>query len=312
MIKYIIFSFSFSLFLFFCSFSNAEDSLLTLKQQLDRLQREVNDLSKSVFTSKRDNFEQQEKIDDTNSTIDLTAFDLRIYDLEKDIKKLNNSFEELIFQIDDLNELYKELNIDLSTLSLKIENSIKKNNLNEKIDENVTTSNAEIKEENTLGSLVINSEDLSESESTSSNQKIKKSEDESLPNLSPEDQFQLAFDLLRNQRFEEAKTSFLIFIDENKDNTLSGTAHYWLGEIYLLKKEYREAALILAEGYQKFPKSIKASDMLYKLSESLVLINKKNDACSTLIKLDKEYPDNKLKSKVSKKVTELNCSTPSE
>ena len=124
MIKYIIFS----LFLFFCSFSNAEDSLLTLKQQLDRLQREVNDLSKSVFTSKRDNFEQQETADDSTNAIDLTAFDLRIYDLEKDIKKLNNSFEELIFQIDDLNQLYKELNIDLSTLSLKIDNSIKKNN----------------------------------------------------------------------------------------------------------------------------------------------------------------------------------------
>ena len=308
MIKYIIFS----LFLLFCSFSNAEDSLLTLKQQLDRLQREVNDLSKSVFTSKRDNFEQQEKVDDSTNTIDLTAFDLRIYDLEKDIKKLNNSFEELIFQIDDLNQLYKELNIDLSSISLKIENSIKKNNLEEEIDENSTLSNSEIKEENTLGSLVINSEDLSESESTSSNQKIKKSEDKSLSNLSPEDQFQLAFDLLRNQRFEEAKDSFLLFIEENTDNTLSGTAHYWLGEIYLLKKEYREAALILAEGYQKFPQSIKAPDMLYKLSDSLVLIDKKNDACSTLIKLDKEYPNNKLKSKVAKKVAELNCSLPSE
>ena len=121
MIKYIIFS----LFLFFCSFSNAEDSLLTLKQQLDRLQREVNDLSKSVFTSKRDNYEQQEITDDSTKVIDLTAFDLRIYDLEKDIKKLNNSFEELIFQIDDLNKLYKELNIDLSTLSLKIKTAPK-------------------------------------------------------------------------------------------------------------------------------------------------------------------------------------------
>ena len=307
MIKYIIFS----IFLFFCSFSNAEDSLLTLKQQLDRLQREVNDLSKSVFTSKRDSFEQQEKTDDTTGTIDLTAFDLRIYDLEQDIKKLNNSFEELIFQIDDLTQLYKELNVDLSTLSLKIENSIKKNNLDEKIDENTTLTNSNIKEENTLGSLVINSEDLSESESNSQDQQVKSSE-ESLPNLNPEDQFQLAFDLLRNQRFEEAKTSFLAFIEEHKDNTLSGTAHYWLGEIYLLKKEYREAALILAEGYQQYPQSIKAPDMLYKLSESLVLIDKKNDACSTLIKLDKEYPDNKLKSKVVKKVSELNCSTPTE
>ena len=118
--------------------------------------------------------------------------------------------------------------------------------------------------------------------------------------------------MLRNQRFDEAKTSFLIFIEENNENILSGTAHYWLGEIYLLKKEYREAALILAEGYQKFPKSIKAPDMLYKLSESLFLIDKKTDSCSTLIKLNKEYPDNKLKSKIATKVSELNCSIPSE
>ena len=80
----------------------------------------------------------------------------------------------------------------------------------------------------------------------------------------------------------------------------------------LLKKEYREAALILAEGYQGYPTSVKSPDMLYKLSESLVLIDKKNDACSTLIKLDKEYPNNKLKSKVAKKFSELNCIQPSE
>ncbi len=309
MIKYIFFS----IFLFFCSLANAQDSLLTLKQQLDRLQREVNDLSKSVFTSTRDSFEPQEISEETTSNVDLTAFDLRIYDLEKDIKKLNNSFEELIFQLDDLNQLYKELNIELSTLSLKIENNINKNNLDEKINENNSLSISEKKEENTLGSLVINSEDLSESESTSQNQNIDLSdENEKLPTLSPEDQFQQAFDLLRNQKFEEAKTAFLFFIDKNRDSALSGTAHYWLGEIYLLKKEHREAALILAEGYQKFPKSIKAPDMLYKLSESLVLIDKKNDACSTLIKLEKEYPDNKLKSKISNKVSELNCSIPTE
>ena len=308
MIKYIIFS----LFLFFCSFSNAEDSLLTLKQQLDRLQREVNDLSKSVFTSKRDNFEQQETADDSTNAIDLTAFDLRIYDLEKDIKKLNNSFEELIFQIDDLNQLYKELNIDLSTLSLKIENSIKKNNSDEKSEENNSLSNSEIKEENTLGSLVINSEDLSISESASQNQKTESSEEEGLTNLNPEDQFQLAFDLLRNQRFEEAKTSFLIFIDKNNDNVLSGTAHYWLGEIYLLKKEFREAALILAEGYQKFPESIKAPDMLFKLSQSLYEVDKKNDSCKTLEKLIIDYPNNKFIKNANKNLQDYGCLEVSE
>ena len=75
-----------------------------------------------------------------------------------------------------------------------------------------------------------------------------------------------------------------------------------LGEIYLLKKEYREAALILAEGYQKFPKSIKAPDTLYKLSESLINIDKKNNGCNTLEKFTKEFPQHKLLIKVEKKI----------
>ena len=33
------------------------------------------------------------------------------------------------------------------------------------------------------------------------------------------------------------------FIKENETNELSGSAHYWLGEIYLLKKENRELSL---------------------------------------------------------------------
>ena len=37
----------------------------------------------------------------------------------------------------------------------------------------------------------------------------------------------------------------------------------WESYIFLEKK-FRDAALIFAEGYQKFPQSIKAPDMLYK------------------------------------------------
>ena len=93
------------IFLFFSSLLSAEDSLLTLKQKLDRLQREVDDISKLVFQSNRDSETVIKNQNNTNAS-DLTAFDLRIYDLEKDIKKLNSNFEELIFQIEDLNNLY--------------------------------------------------------------------------------------------------------------------------------------------------------------------------------------------------------------
>ena len=99
--------FVFILILLFVGPSYSEDSFLTLKQQLDRLQREVSDLSKSVFTGSRDAQSEQKKQSETSPNLTaLTAFDLRIYDLEKDIKRLNKDFEELIFQIDDTRESF--------------------------------------------------------------------------------------------------------------------------------------------------------------------------------------------------------------
>ena len=124
--------------------------------------------------------------------------------------------------------------------------------------------------------------------------------------------FQIAFDLLRSQKFEEAKLSLTNFIKNYSNNKLSGSAHYWLGELHLLKKDYREAALILAEGYQKFPKSIKAPDMLYKLADSLMYIDKKNDSCGTLKKLIKEFPNHQLSLKAENKIKSIECSSSTE
>ena len=122
MIKYIIIL----VYLLLSPGINAEDSLLTLKQKLDRLQREVNDLSKTVFQSSRDENSQEINITDNNS--DLTAFDLRIYDLEKDIKKINASLEEIIFHIDDLKTLYDQLTQNLVDFEATIENINNKTN----------------------------------------------------------------------------------------------------------------------------------------------------------------------------------------
>ena len=301
------------IFLFFSSLLSAEDSLLTLKQKLDRLQREVDDISKLVFQSNRDSETVIKNQNNTNAS-DLTAFDLRIYDLEKDIKKLNSNFEELIFQIEDLNNLYNQVNLDISNL-LSVTKDINQSATNKKINEialneendNLSENTLLSEEKNTLGTIVINSEDLSNEINVEKN-------DEKAEKiiLSPEEDFQIAFDLLRAQRFEDSKLAFINFINKYENNKLSGSAHYWLGELYLLKKEYREAALILAEGYQKHPKSIKAADMLYKLSEALISINKKNDSCGTLKKLKKDFPNHKLSSKVENKMISYECSITNE
>ena len=128
-----------------------------------------------------------------------------------------------------------------------------------------------------------------------------------LVELKPEEEFQKAFDMIRNQKFIEAKEALKVFISKYENNKLSGSAHYWLGEIYFLKKEYREAALILAEGYQNYPDSFKAPDMLFKLSDSLSKIDKKKDSCATLEKLISEFPENNLAFKAKKNLISFNC-----
>ena len=255
-----------SFFILISTNVNSNENLLTIQQQLERLQREVSDISKSVFSN-------NSSVDENNNIAanNLSAIDMRIYDLEKDVKKINADLEEILFQIEDIT---KVINNFESQILLLNDNLSKYQN--QKL--NVAQSNQEqvnnIEEENnTLGSLKITTSNNNENSAAESNE----IEDQSENKLTPEDQFQQAFDNIRNKKWIEAKSSLKDFISENPENQLSGSAHYWLGELHILEKKYRDAALIFAEGYQKFPNSIKAPDMLFKLSQSLLEVNKKKD-----------------------------------
>jgi len=46
---------------------------------------------------------------------------------------------------------------------------------------------------------------------------------------------------------------------------------------------------------------------LYKLSESLIKIEKSTEACSTLKKLTTEHPNHKLSNKSQVRISELGC-----
>ena len=270
----------FKLLIVFCSIlvitfqSIANESLLTLQQQVERLQREVSDISKSVYSndmSKNDAVEN-------NSSINLSAIDMRIYDLEKDMKNLNANLEELYFKLEDILKEISKFKNEIERFQK--DSTITNNEDIENSDENIEKNEiAEIDSTNTLGSLKISSTQNQEKNNTEDVLNIEEQNQQILVQLSPEEQFQKALESIRNKKYQEAQISFKNFIKDNSNNQLSGSAHYWLGELYILEKKYRDAALVLAEGYQKFPKSIKAPDMLYKLSESLVLIDKKNDAC---------------------------------
>ena len=282
----------------------AEENLLTIKQQLDRLQRDVNDLSKSFYNNPAQQIQNSEQNNNIQS-INFAAIDIRIYDLEKDIKNLTMNIEEILFQLDEINTKISEVeeNFINSNNNIPNESSINLDNENQNLE--LKTNN----EDNTLGELKITSENENSynEEEAQSDLDLNNQQFEDNVNLSPEDQFQAAFDLIRDKKYEDAKLALSNFIINNSENQLSGSAHYWLGELFVLEKNYMEAVLIFAEGYEKYSKSIKAPEMLYKLSEALIKMEKKSEACKTLTKLTKDFPKHKITKKAENKILEISC-----
>ena len=290
------------LILFSSSYSFSNESDLTISQQLERLQREVSDLSKEVFS----NSPNQSNGTNNDFVKNLSAIDLRIYDIENDIKNLTSNLEELYFQLDDIFNKLENLELVINNLQSVPLKSVEVSNDEISEDSSEVKSNTLSETENTLGTLNIskNTNDTNE-EVISEDQEVNSNEKEEI--LSPEDQFQVAFDNIRNKKWQDAKTSFEQFISDNPQNQLSGSAHYWLGELYILEKNYREAALIFAEGFQKFPDSIKAAEMLFKLSQSLYQVEKTTEACKTMEKLIIDFPKNKIIPQTKKQIVEYNC-----
>tara|TARA_Y100001970_G_scaffold164586_1_gene201100 strand:- start:3579 stop:4517 length:939 start_codon:yes stop_codon:yes gene_type:complete len=300
----------FVIFLFSLNIAKAyaEDSL-TLKQQMDRITQEIKDLNRAVFNKsfEGNNINLPSENDDIER---FTSIDIRIYDLEKDIKNLTLQFEEILFKIDDLSQnltsIENNFNDKINNLNLKTEVSNLPNSLEQK-----TLDTSEIEQDNTLGTLVIsdskNENTSGIEESTSINQNNQTTEEKETIKLSAEEKLQLALDLMMKKDYEESKKTLENFINDYPNNQLAGSAHFWLGKIYLFETNYRKAAIIFGEGVQKFPKSIKTPEMYYELSKSLIEMNKNSEACKTLLILNKNFKNNKFSKDPEKISQKLDC-----
>ena len=285
--------------------SFAEDAL-TIKQQIDRITEEIKDLNKAVFNKSFDN-EQLNSLDESIDAERFTSIDIRIYDLEKDIKNLTLQFEEILFKLDDISN-------DMVDLESKFISKFEKSNIEprkENIEHNTAATNEdlEIEEKNTLGKIVISDDNTKNVKEPSelSDEKEKNSLLQEVSNLKPEEQMQYALDQMMKKNYNDSKNILDHFIENFPENQLSGSAHFWLGKIYLFETNYRKAAIVFGEGVQKFPNSIKAPEMYYELAKSLKEIDKIPESCKTLNLLEQNYEGNKFTKDPEKIKDKLNC-----
>lgn len=111
-----------------------------------------------------------------------------------------------------------------------------------------------------------------------------------LPDGTPKDQYDYAFDILRQADYARAERALRMFLEANASDDLAGNAQYWLGETYYVRGDFQQAAVEFLSGYQTYPSSTKAPDNLLKLGLSMARLGQTDGACTALTRLATEYP----------------------
>lgn len=111
-----------------------------------------------------------------------------------------------------------------------------------------------------------------------------------LPAGSSRDQYDFAFGLLKRGEYPQARSAFTQFIEAHPQDQLAGNAQYWLGETYYAVGDYREAADAFLAGYTTYGESPKAPDSLLKLGITLSALGQTDAACATFSELGTRFP----------------------
>lgn len=107
----------------------------------------------------------------------------------------------------------------------------------------------------------------------------------------PQEQYDAAFALLRNNDNDGATKAFQSFITQHPKDPLAGNATFWVGQIAFSQGKFEQAAPIFFDAYSKYPKSAKAGESLLKVGLSMSNLNKKREACAALARFTTEFPD---------------------
>lgn len=206
-------------------------------------------------------------------------FEIRLQNLERTIQDLTGKYEESSYQVTQLRERLEKVNSDVDFRLKELEKG------------GGTAGGA-------MGGAMSDAAPTKPSKAAASDDKkadkpaqAAAANPPSTAGLSPEKQYEQAFELLRNSDYDRAEKALQEFIVKNKSHAYAGNAQYWLGESYYVRNKFPEAAQAFAEVLSKYRTNPKAADSLLKLGMTLQQMNKKSDACTAFGQLLTKFPE---------------------
>ncbi len=103
-------------------------------------------------------------------------------------------------------------------------------------------------------------------------------------------QYSAGYDAIVRGDYEFAESQFRQFISLFPDDLHAPDAANWLGESLLQQHRYDEAAQVLFDGFENYPKSLRAPDLLLKLAIALDGAGEKEVACRTFGEVLRRFP----------------------
>lgn len=301
------------------SASAQDNSLRPLLERLGRLERDINLLQRQVYTeSGRGVSGKALKQAAPRAAGSVTGgaggapsnlavrMETRFTELEDELRKVTGQFEELTFKINQvqtrLDKLVGDMDFRLSNLEKTVPQAMRAQatpGFEGGVvpgPGGVTTEHSS--EEGVLGILKapvdkdgnpIEAPKAAVGEDAQGPQRGLGQQQALLPEGTPTEQYEFALGLLRQADYSMAEKSFRAFIAANSEHNLAANAQYWLGETFYVRKDYTNAAVVFAEGYEKFTDGSKAPDNLLKLGLSLANIDETQQACKAFFELERRF-----------------------
>jgi tol-pal system protein YbgF len=112
-----------------------------------------------------------------------------------------------------------------------------------------------------------------------------------VPGGSDRDNYQAAFELLKEQSYEPAAAAFELFLATFPDSELADNAQYWLAESHYVTQQYEQALGEFEVVIESFPNSRKIPDALLKIGYCNYELERWDDARVSLTRVQTEFAD---------------------
>ncbi len=112
-----------------------------------------------------------------------------------------------------------------------------------------------------------------------------------VPGGSDRDNYQVAFELLKEERYDMAASSFKEFLAAFPDSELVDNAQYWLAESYYASDDFEQALTDFQVVIDDHPRSGKVPDALLKMGLCNYNLQRWDEARLTLTRVQQEYAE---------------------